>query len=446
MKTEQPGALLTDFYQLAMMQAYREQDMLDTAVFELYFRNLPARRNFLVAAGLESALEFLENLRFTDAELAWVARQGSFSRSFVNYLAELRFTGDVYAVPEGVAIFPDEPILQVVAPLPQAQLVESRLINILHFQTLIASKAVRSVIAARGKLLVDFGMRRAHGSEAAIYAARASYIAGFSGTATILAGSMFDIPVYGTMAHSFIEAHMKEEDAFNHFARSFPGRVVLLIDTYDTEEGARKVVALAPQLAVDGITVSGVRLDSGNLEEHARNVRSILDEGGLKDTTIFVSSGIDEDGIQALLDAGAPIDGFGVGTRMDTSADVPYVDCAYKLQEYAGRPCRKLSEGKATWPGRKQVYRRHGGSGELISDLVTLKDDRQEGTPLLQRVMRGGLRLSPPMSTESVRDRTSREMSCLPDQLRSLDPAPPYAVEIAPALRQLAQSMDADAY
>lgn len=446
MKIEQPSVLLTDFYQLAMMQAYLERGMLDTAVFELYFRNLPARRNFLVAAGLESALEFLESLRFTDAELAWVARQGSFSQSFVNYLAELRFTGDVYAVPEGVAIFPDEPILQVVAPLPQAQLVESRLINILHFQTLIASKAVRSVIAARGRLLVDFGMRRAHGSEAAIYAARASYIAGFSGTATILAGSMFDIPVYGTMAHSFIEAHVNEKDAFNHFARSFPGRVVLLIDTYDTEEGARKVIALAPQLAADGITIAGVRLDSGNLEEHARNVRSILDEGGLKDTTIFVSSSIDEDGIRALLDAGAPIDGFGVGTRMDTSADAPYVDCAYKLQEYAGRPCRKLSEGKATWPGCKQVYRRYGASGKVISDVVTLKDDHQDGTPLLQRVMGGGLRSNPPMSTGSVRDRVSHEMSCLPDQLRSLDPAPPYPVEIAPALRQQAQSMDADAY
>lgn len=441
----QPNALLTDFYQLAMMQAYVDGGMFDTAVFELYFRKLPSRRNFLMAAGLEPALEFLESLRFTAEELKWVAHHGSFKSSFVDYLEGLRFTGDVYAVPEGTPIFPDEPILRVVAPLPEAQLVESRLINILHFQTLIASKAVRSVLAARGKLLVDFGMRRAHGCEAAIYAARASYIAGFSGTATVLAGSMFDIPVYGTMAHSFIEAHDDEMDAFRHFALSFPSHVILLIDTYDTEEGARKAVAIAPRLEADGIRIAGVRLDSGDLGEHARKVRGILDDGGLKDTIIFASSSIDEEEIQSLMNAGAPIDGFGVGTRMNTSADAPYVDCAYKLQEYAGRRRRKLSEGKVTWPGRKQVYRRYDPAGRAIGDTVTLEEDYQEGCPLLHPAMVGGQRLALPLSITAARERASHEINRLPEILRSLDQAPPYPVEIAPALRQLARSMDVGA-
>lgn len=442
MKIRPCGVLLTDFYQITMMQAYVDHGMAETAVFELFFRKLPPRRNFLLMAGLEQVLEFLEDVRFTPAELEWISRQGTFKPKFVEYLEHLRFTGDVHAIAEGVPIFPGEPVLRVTAPLPQAQLVESRLLNLLHFQILIASKAVRSVIAARGKLLVDFGMRRAHGAEAALYAARASFLAGFSGTATVSAGAQFDIPVYGTMAHSFIQAHDSEIEAFRHFAHSLPRQVVLLIDTYDTESAAEKVVELAPQLARDGISVRGVRLDSGDLGEHARKVRKILDRGGLKDAIIFVSSSIDEDEIQSLLHSGAPIDGFGVGTRMDTSADVPYLDCAYKLQEYGGRPRRKRSEGKATWPGRKQVYRQYDAGGTATGDIVTVDGDIQDGVPLLHQVMRAGVRTDPAQSLETLRSRAQEEFSRLPPLLRGLDPAPEYAVETAPALHALAKEVD----
>jgi nicotinate phosphoribosyltransferase len=438
------SVLLTDLYQLTMMQAYFDREMFDPAVFEFYCRKLPARRNFLMAAGLDQVLEYLENLRFSEAELDWIARHGAFKRRFVDYLAGLRFTGDVHAMPEGTLFFPDEPILRVTAPLPEAQLVETRLINLLHFQSMIASKAARSVLSAKGKLLVDFGMRRAHGADAALLAARASFIAGFSGTSTVLAGACFDIPVFGTMAHSFIQAHDEESDAFLHFARSLPRQVILLIDTYDTEAGARKIVALAPRLRAEGIAIRGVRLDSGDLGEHAKKVRTILDDGGLDDVTIFASSSIDEDEIRRLLDGGAPIDGFGVGTRLDTSADAPYLDCAYKLQEYAGRPRRKRSEGKATWPGRKQVYRRFDESGRLMGDIVTVDGDIRDGMALIQPAMRAGRRLLPPTPLAVLRTHASSELRRLPDKWKLLEPAPRYDVEIAPALRDLAQRVDSE--
>jgi nicotinate phosphoribosyltransferase len=441
------GALLTDFYQLTMMQAYVEREMFDTAVFEFFFRKLPARRNFLIAAGLEQTLDYLEQLRFGSDELEWLAAQGCFRPRFIDYLAGLRFTGEVHALPEGTPFFPEEPVLRITAPLPEAQLVESRLINLLHFQTLIASKAARSVLVAPGKLLVDFGMRRAHGAEAAMLAARASYLVGFDGTATVAAARQYGIPVYGTMAHSFVQAHDDETQAFVDFARSLPGRVVLLIDTYDTEAAAAKVVALAPQLQREGIEILGVRLDSGDLAAHARRVRRIFDAGGLNRVTIFASSSIDEDEIQRLLGEGAPIDGFGVGTRLDTSADVPYLDCAYKLQEYAGQPRRKRSEGKATWPGRKQVYRRFDADGRALGDVVTLDGEGDEaasaGQPLLEPVMRGGRRLAPSPPLTVLRRRTLAQLQRLPPGVRGLDPAAPYPVTIAPALQALARIADA---
>src|SRR5687768_1130199 len=344
-----------------MLESYLEQDMQETAVFELFVRKLPRGRNFMVAAGLEQALDFLENLKFSPEELTWLAPR--FRPSLIAYLEQFRFTGDVHAMPEGTLFFPDEPILRVTAPLPQAQLVESRIMNLVHLETMIASKAARSVLVARGKLLVDFGMRRAHGAEAALLAARASYLAGFSGTATVLAGAMYQIPLFGTVAHSYIQAHGDEATAFEYFARSHPDNVILLIDTYDTEVGATKVVALARKLSQDGIRVRGVRLDSGDLEVHARRVRQILTEGGLENATIFASGSLDEYRLHALLSSGAPIDGFGVGTALDVSSDAPSLDCAYKLQEYAGRARRKRSEGKATWPGRKQVYRKYHNPG-----------------------------------------------------------------------------------
>lgn len=437
------SVLLTDLYQLTMLQGYHDTGMEDIAVFEFFVRRLRPGRGFLLAAGLEQSLEFLERLRFTPEELDWLASTGRFSKGFLASLETLRFSGDVHAMPEGTAFFPNEPILRVTAPIPQAQLVETRLINLLHLQTVIASKAARSVLMAPDKLLVDFGLRRAHGAEAGLLAARASYLAGFSGTSTVLAGRQFGIPLYGTMAHSFIQAHDDEALAFAHFAHAQPDNVVLLIDTWDTEAAAHKVVALAPELARDGIRIKGVRIDSGDLAEHARQVRAILDAGGLDHVILFASGDLDEVTLRDMLAAGAPVDGFGVGTRLDTSSDMPYLDCAYKLQEYAGRARRKRSEGKATWPGRKQVYRRHDAEGHMAVDVVTLETDPQPGEPLLVPVMRGGRRLAPSPDLAAVRRHAADNLARLPEPLRRLD-AFDYPVEIAPALRELAAQVDRD--
>jgi nicotinate phosphoribosyltransferase len=440
----QRSALLTDLYQLTMLAAYHAHGMEETAAFEFFVRKLPRRRNFLVAAGLDQVLEFLENLRFGEAELDWLRQTGRFGEDFIDFLSGLRFTGSVEAMPEGIVFFADEPILRVVAPLPQAQLFESRIINLLHFETLIASKAARCVLAAPGKLLVDFGMRRAHGAEAGLLAARASYLAGFDGTATVLAGKRFGIPVFGTMAHSFVQAHDDESLAFEHFAETHPDHVILLIDTYDTLAAARKVAELAPRLAARGINVKGVRLDSGDLLELSHEVRRILDQAGLKQITLFASGSLDEDELLRLIASGAPIDGFGIGTHLDTSSDQPYLDCAYKLEEYGGKPRRKRSAGKATWPGRKQVFRQIGADGQLAHDILTIEGDSQPGIPLLRPVMRDGRRLFPPEPLATVRERALAEINRLPEALRALEPATePYTVQIAPALRKLTETLDA---
>jgi nicotinate phosphoribosyltransferase len=436
--------LLTDLYQLTMLQGYHDAGMKDVAVFEFFVRRLRHGRGFLMAAGLEQALQFLEGLRFSPQELAWLDSTGRFNKSFLAQLETLRFTGDVHAMPEGTVFFPNEPILRVTAPIAQAQLVETRLINLLHYQTLIASKAARMVLMAPGKLLVDFGLRRAHGAEAGLLAARASYLAGFSGSATVQAGMQFGIPLYGTMAHSFVQAHDSEAQAFEHFALAQPGNVVLLIDTYDTEAAAHKVVALARKLDRTGIRIKGVRIDSGNLIEHARQVRQILDDGGLRHVTIFASGDLDEHELLHMLAAGAPVDGFGIGTRMDTSNDVPYLDCAYKLQEYAGRARRKRSEGKQTWPGRKQVFRRYGSDGRIAADIVSVEGDNQPGEPLLVPVMRDGQRLAPAATLDEIRSHAAGSLAHLPEGLRQLREPFDYPVEIAHALYELAAQVDRD--
>ncbi len=433
--------LLTDLYQLNMIQAYLDHGETETAVFEFFFRKLPARRGFLMAAGLEQALDFLEGLRFSAADIDWLDRSGRFSKTLLDYLAAFRFTGDVEAMPEGTVFFADEPILRVTAPLPEAQYVETRLINILHFQSLIAAKAARMVLVAPEKLLVDFGLRRAHGAEAGLFAARASYIAGFAGTATMLAERLYGIPIFGTMAHSFIEAADDESAAFEHFARSRPQNLTFLIDTYDTEEGARKVVALAPRLKASGIKIGGVRLDSGDMTALAKSVRRILDEGGLAATTIFASGGLDEDQIRAMLAAKAPVDGFGVGTSLTTSSDVPALDCAYKLQEYAGLARRKWSPGKATWPGRKQVWRQFGPGGEMAGDVLSLDGDEIAGEKLLRPQMRRGIRLGRPSLAE-IRATAQRNLEALPGAIRRLEPGAAYPVHIAEALVRLAGEVD----
>jgi len=435
------SALLTDLYQLNMIEAYLDHGEMKTAVFEFFVRKFPPRRGFLMAAGLEQALDFLEDLRFSPEDIDWLARSGRFSKSLLDYLAAFRFTGDVDAMPEGTVFFADEPILRVIAPLPEAQYVETRLINILHFQSLIAAKAARMVLTAPGKLLVDFGLRRAHGAEAGLFAARASYVAGFAGTATVEAEARYGIPLYGTMAHSFIQVHDDEAEAFENFARSRPKNLTFLIDTYDTEAAARKVVALAPKLAALGIKIGAVRLDSGDLTALSKSVRRILEEGGLRETGIFASGGLDEDQMKAMLASGAPVDGFGIGTSLTTSSDVPALDCAYKLEEYAGLARRKRSAGKATWPGRKQVWRRFSTDGKMAGDVLSLEDDEIDGVMLIEPAMRNGRRLNRP-SLDAIRVHAARNLAALPELLRRLDPDAAYPVQIADALIRLAGEVD----
>jgi nicotinate phosphoribosyltransferase len=435
--------LLIDLYQLTMLQAYLDEGTTDTAVFELFFRTLPPRRGFLMTAGLAQALDFLADFRFGADEIAWLRQTGRFSERLLATLETLEFTGDVDAMPEGTIFFADEPVLRVVAPLPQAQLAETRLLNIIHFQTLIASKAARCTLAAPGKTLIDFGLRRAHGAEAGLLAARAAYIAGFDGSANLLAEREFGIPSSGTMAHSFIQAHDSESGAFRAFARSNPDNTVLLLDTYDTEEAARLAVRLVAELAANGIRVRAVRLDSGDLDALSRRVRAILDAAGQREISIFASGGIDEDQLAGLARAGAPIDGFGVGTSLTTSSDVAALDCAYKLQEYAGIARRKRSTGKATWPGRKQVWRRHDGAGTMAGDTIALETGAHPGDTLLQPAMRGGRRVAPDPDLAAIRARARRQLDALPPPAQQLNPGFRYPVTIADDLRALAAQVDA---
>ncbi|MCI0400906.1 MAG: nicotinate phosphoribosyltransferase [Gammaproteobacteria bacterium] len=435
--------LLTDLYQLTMLQGYFDQGMTDQAVFEFFVRKLPPKRNFLIAAGLEQALEFLEGFAFTTDELDWLADCGHhFSEDFLDFLGDLRFTGDVHAMPEGTIFFPDEPILRITAPIPEAQIVESRIINLLQFQTLIASKAIRSVLAAPNKFLVDFGLRRSHGAEAGLLAARACYMVGFSGTATVLADKVFGIPTYGTMAHSFVMAHEDEAIAFQHFAKSQPDNVTLLIDTYDESAAIDKIIRLAPSLKRSGIYINAVRIDSGDLGKTAIMVREMLDKGGLGDTQIFASGDLDETALERLLRERAPIDGFGVGTRMSTSEDAPSLNCAYKLQEYAGRARRKRSAGKQTWPGRKQVYRLYNGAGTVDHDVLALEDERQDGEALIQCVMQGGQRVSSSATLTEIRERVMTSVCRLPSQFRQIDESVAFKVQISQRLQELTHALD----
>jgi len=437
--------LLTDLYQLTMLQAYWRGAMNDVAVFEFFVRKLPKQRLFLVAAGLEQVLQYLETLQFNAHDMAWLRSTRRFDPQFLDWLAGLRFTGDVHAMPEGTLFFPDEPILRVTAPLPVAQFVESRIVNLLHFQTLVASKAARMVLQQPRATLIDFGLRRAHGAEAGLLAARASYIAGFTGTATLAAERAFGIPAFGTMAHSFIQAHDGEMAAFRSFATAWPRGTTLLIDTYDTIEGARRAAAIARELAGLGITVGGVRLDSGDLIVLSRQVRQLLDAEGFQVMKIFASSSVDEYLMAQSASAKAPIDGYGVGTHLTTSSDAPYLDCAYKLQEYAGRPRRKHSAGKATWPGRKQVYRHLTAAGRIEADIVTVEGDRQTGASLLIPVMRNGQRLADPEPMAQTRDHAAASLATLPDELRKLDrdmDESAFRPAIAAALLLLADEAD----
>jgi nicotinate phosphoribosyltransferase len=426
------GALFTDLYELTMLQAYFDEGLNDTAVFDLYVRTLPLERNFLVAAGLEQVLEYLERLAFTKADLAHLESLGGFTPAFLNALADFRFTGSLRALPEGTLVFADEPLLEVEAPLPQAQLIETFLLNQISFQTMIASKGARAVIAAGGRTLVDFGTRRAHGVDAGLKAARALYLAGFDATSNVEAGRLYGIPVSGTMAHSYVQAHADELDAFRAFLRSFP-ETVLLVDTYDTGRGLRNVVALARESA--DFRVRAVRLDSGDLAALAAEARAVLDAAGLQSVGIFGSGGLDEQKIDRLVRAGAPFTGFGPGTSVVTSEDAPRLDTAYKLVAYGGSGRMKLSPAKATYPGRKQVWRRYR-AGVLAGDLLGGADEEREGEPLLVEVMRDGQRTAAGREAlAAARVRARSELARLPPALRDLAPAAmPYQVELSPAL------------
>jgi len=438
-------ALLTDLYQLTMAQAYFELGMQDNAVFELFVRRLPETRRFLLAAGLEQALEYIERLRFTGDDTAFLATLGRFRADFLDYLRSVRFTGAVHAMPEGTPFFAEEPIMRVSAPILEAQLLESRLINIVHFQTMIASKAARCVIAARGKQLIDFGMRRAHEADAGVFAARAAYLAGFDATATVEAGRRFGIPLSGTLAHSFIEAHDREEQALRSFVLSSPEPTTLLIDTYDSARALQRVIALARELAHSGSEhgIRAIRIDSGDLAAQARTARIAVDAHACGDIRIVLSGSLDEEVIARLMRSGVPVDAFGVGTALDVSVDAPALDMAYKLQEYAGKPRRKRSPGKATWPGVKQVFRERAASGEYLCDRVAGADQQPGGEPLLIEVMRNGRRSAPPPALRAVRAHCSTEMRALPPPLRELSPAlTPYPVSISDTLRAMAAGID----
>ncbi|WP_297056668.1 nicotinate phosphoribosyltransferase [Thermosulfurimonas sp.] len=413
-----PSALLTDLYELTMSQVYVERGMLAPATFSLFVRKLPRQRSFLLFAGLWPLLEALRELRFSEDDLAYLESLKLFKPTFLDYLKDFRFSGEVWALPEGTVFFENEPVVEITAPLPEAQIVETLVINLVNIETAIATKAALCVLAAQGRPCVDFGARRTQGLEASLHAARASYIAGFTATSNVLAGKLFGLPVTGTMAHSYVESFDREEEAFRVFAENFPENTVFLIDTYDTLEGARRAARVALKLKEKGLSVRGVRLDSGDVIELSRKVRRVLDEAGLSEVKIFVSGGLDEKRIAEIVSSGAPVDAFGVGTKMGVSADAPYLDLAYKLVEYDGRPRMKLSEGKITYPGRKQVFRRYADSGLMEEDLLALREEDLPGKPLLKCFMRERNLLETPPSLSTIRRRAAEEIARLPKEVR----------------------------
>ncbi len=416
-----------------MARAYRREGLVDEAVFSLFVRDLPPTRNFLLACGLEEVLSYLEGLRFEGPALDYLSTLPEFTDDFLEWLSGLRFEGSVRAVPEGTPVFAGEPLLEIRAALPVAQLVETYVMNQVHLQTLLASKAVRVVAAAEGRPVVDFGLRRMHGTDAGLKSARAFYVAGVRATSNLAAGKAYGMPVSGTMGHSYIQAHDSEEEAFRAFASLYPG-TTLLVDTYDTLEGVHKVARLSSESG-EGFRVGAIRLDSGDLAALSRKSRSILDAAGLAHVKIFASGGLDEDRIEQLVEADAPIDGFGVGTGMGVSRDAPALDIAYKLVSYGGAGRIKLSPGKELLPGPKQVRRVERG-GRAVRDRLTRADEEDAGRPLLVPVMEDGLRLEAGRGAlEEAAERADREIALLPDRLRSLAPAdPPYPVETSQRL------------
>lgn len=429
-------ALVTDLYELTMLAAYFEAGMNETAVFSLFVRRLPERRNYLLACGLEDVLTYLETLRFDAAALEYLASLHRFSDRFLQSLESFRFSGDVHAAPEGTPVFALEPILEISAPIREAQLVETFVMNQVHLQTLLASKAARVVEAAGRRQVVDFGFRRMHGIDAGLKAARAFHIAGIDATSNVAAGQAYGLPVAGTMAHSYVQAYADEAEAFRRFAEVHPD-TVLLVDTYDTLAGVRKVAQLARETGRE-FSVGAIRLDSGNLGQLAVQARRILDDAGLTRVAIFASGNLDEDVIARLIASGAPIDGFGVGTEMGVSRDVPAIDIVYKLVEYAGRPRVKLSPNKEVLPGPKQVFRIEQ-DGVAEHDVLAVRHEPPAGRPLLRPVMKDGVRLEGGrIGLAAAREYARSEIAGLPPRIRAIERAsPPYEVKISDALVRL---------
>jgi nicotinate phosphoribosyltransferase len=428
-------ALLTDLYELTMLNAYWREGMNEEAVFSLFVRKLPSARNYLLACGLDDALRYLEELRFSRDSIDYLETLPYFSKEFLGWLASFRFRGTVFAVPEGTPLFGQEPLLEVVASLPEAQIAETALMNQVHFQTVVASKASRVVAAAEGRSVVDFGLRRMHGADAGLKAARAFHVAGVSATSNVLAGKIYGIPIAGTMAHSYIQAHDREVEAFRKFSELYP-EAILLVDTYDSLEGVENVIRLSKALG-SAFRIRGIRLDSGDLADLARRSRVLLDEAGLSHVSLFASGGLDEHEIARLVREAPSIQGFGVGTKMGVSEDAPSLDMAYKVTAYAGQGRVKLSTGKRILPGRKQIFRIEE-KGQAVRDVLARHDESLAGRPLMRQVMGEGKRVSSHVtSLEEIRENAARERALLPPRVRGLDPAsPPYPVEVSEALRR----------
>ncbi len=438
-------SLLVDLYELTMADSYLRRGKNETTTFELFVRHLPPYRSYLVAAGLEQAVHYLLNLRFSKESIDYLRSLRLFSDQFLDYLKTFRFTGTVWAIPEGEIFFPQEPILRVTAPRIEAQIVETFLLNTLNFQSMIATKASRVVLAAEGRPVVDFSARRVHGADAALKVARASYIGGCSGTSCTLAGRIYGIPVYGTMAHSYVMSFPSELEAFRAFSEDFPDNVLLLIDTYDTLRGAENAVRIARELERKGYKLKGVRIDSGDLIEMSKRVREILDRNGLQHVKILLSGDLNEYKIAELLKKGARADLFGVGTELGTSHDAPALGGIYKLVEDEIGPRIKLSAGKLTYPGKKQVWRVFHSDGTLKEDIIALEGEgiKAEGetVPLLVRVIDKGELLCELPALEDIRTRCLRSLERLSEEYRQLDRPLKPPVRISQGLRALTEEL-----
>ena len=440
MEIERPLSreIMTDLYELTMAASYFEQEMFAPATFSLMVREYPPKRSYLVCAGLDPLLDYLESFHFRPDDLEYLEQTSLFPDKFLQFLETLRFTGEVRAIPEGRLAFCDEPLVEITAPVMQAQLVETFVINSINLPTLVATKASRCHYAAGERRLVDFSLRRTHGMDAGLMVARSSFIGGFIGTSNVQAGKIYGLPIYGTMAHSYVESFDREIESFRAFAKSFPDNTVLLIDTYDTLAGARKAVIVAGEMRQAGQSLRAVRLDSGDMVQLSKEVRKIFDDSGFPEVRIFASGGFDEFKIQKILTSGAIIDAFGVGTKMGVSADAPYLNMAYKMVMYNGRPVMKLSSGKVSLAGPKQVFRQRDKKGFFKGDLIgLLEEEVADSESLLETVMKDGKRLFPPQPLPNIQEVFRDEFSKLPETYKGLEGNPSYPVKITPRLQAL---------